>query len=71
MGGRVLAYLKLSQYLDRDRPLYGIEASGFQVGQSAHTGVEEMAKLYVEAIQTCQPEGPYLLAGWCLGGMVA
>ncbi|MFG6107723.1 amino acid adenylation domain-containing protein [Leptothoe sp. EHU-05/26/07-4] len=70
-GGRILAYLKLCQYLDCDRPLYGIEASGFQPGQSPQNQVEEMAKTYIEAIQTHQPEGPYLLAGWCLGGMIA
>ncbi|MCA9557515.1 MAG: hypothetical protein KC583_03020, partial [Myxococcales bacterium] len=31
----------------------------------------EMARRYLEAVRTVQPEGPYLLGGWSLGGVVA
>ena len=30
-----------------------------------------MATHYIEAVQTIQPQGPYLLGGWSLGGTVA
>ena len=30
-----------------------------------------MAAYYIEALQTVQPEGPYCLAGWSMGGTVA
>jgi len=33
--------------------------------------VEEIAALYVRAIRSVQPAGPYLIAGWSFGGIVA
>jgi thioesterase domain-containing protein len=36
-----------------------------------HTEVEAMASDYVEAIRGFQPVGPYWLAGWSMGGVIA
>jgi hypothetical protein len=33
--------------------------------------VEEMAECYLREVRLLQPEGPYFLAGFCMGGMVA
>jgi thioesterase domain-containing protein len=33
--------------------------------------MEELAASYIAAIQTVQPQGPYLLGGWCIGGIIA
>lgn len=33
--------------------------------------IREVAKQYIELIQEVQPEGPYLLGGWSMGGMIA
>ena len=33
--------------------------------------VEEMAELYLRELLAVQPEGPYLLGGMCLGGVIA
>src|SRR4029077_19024829 len=33
--------------------------------------VEAMATRYVEALREVQPEGPYHLGGWSMGGIVA
>jgi hypothetical protein len=33
--------------------------------------IEEMATRYVREVQTVQPEGPYLLGGYCMGGTLA
>lgn len=60
----------LAHYIDRDRPFYGLQAKGLY-GEDIHTSVEEMAEYYIQAIQTVQPQGPYLLGGRCTGGTVA
>ena len=60
----------LARYIDRDRPFYGLQAKGLY-GEAIYTSVEEMAAYYIQAIQTVQPEGPYLLGGRCTGGTVA
>ncbi len=70
-GGSVLNYQKLVSYLGQDRPIYGLEARGFEPGQPADNSIETMAKDYLQVIKTVQPEGPYHLAGWCLGGTIA
>lgn len=54
-----------------DRPFYGLQACGFQNGQTPYTTVEEMATAYVEALKKVQPEGPYFLGGHSSGGMIA
>src|SRR6185295_43164 len=33
--------------------------------------LEEMAERYLEALRAVQPEGPYRLGGWSMGGIVA
>ena len=70
-GGHVFPYIHLTQYLDPNQPCYGLQARGLEEGQEPHTRIEDMAAYYIEALQTLQPEGPYLLGGWSMGGVVA
>lgn len=70
-GGRVLCYVKLSQALGEDQPLYGLQARGLELGQQPYADIEEMAAAYREALKKAQPEGPYQILGWSGGGIVA
>ena len=70
-GGTIHAYLELARLLDPELTVYGLQACGFEKGQEPVSGVEEMAANYVKALQSVQPEGPYLLVGWCLGARVS
>jgi aspartate racemase len=70
-GGTAFCYLPLAFHLGADQPLYGIQSVGLGGEQAPLTRVEEMASRYLEAVRKIQPEGPYQLAGWSLGGMVA
>lgn len=70
-GGGVFCYLDLSRHLGTNRPIYGLEASGRDSEIEPHSQIEEMAAHYIKAIQRIQPEGPYLLAGWSMGGAIA
>jgi natural product biosynthesis luciferase-like monooxygenase protein/amino acid adenylation domain-containing protein len=67
VGGGVLAYLELAKRMDADQPFYGLQVPAEGSGDS----VEEMAERYLEAVRAVQPEGPYLLGGWSMGGRVA
>jgi thioesterase domain-containing protein len=71
VGGNVLEYFHLAQYLPPDRPLYGIQAQGLDGKRPRLRRVEDMAPLYVHEIRTLQPQGPYYLAGSSFGGYVA
>lgn len=70
-GGNVLLYRDLAKHLGTDQPLFGLQAKGLD-GNSAHlSSVEEMAAAYIEEILMHQPDGPYHIGGYCLGGSIA
>ena len=70
-GGQVFPYVHLARYLGPDQPCYGLQAKGVEEGQDPYVRIEDMAAHYIEALQTVQPEGPYCLGGWSMGGTVA
>jgi phthiocerol/phenolphthiocerol synthesis type-I polyketide synthase E len=70
-GGNVLIYRDLARHLGTDQPIYGLQAQGLDGEQPIHLRIEDMATKYVQEIQIVQPEGPYLLVGYCMGGTIA
>jgi amino acid adenylation domain-containing protein len=70
-GGNVWCYTDLVKYIGEDQPFYGIQAREPETGLVVHTEITAMASDYVEAIRSVQPTGPYLLAGWSMGGVIA
>ncbi|MCP4419681.1 MAG: amino acid adenylation domain-containing protein, partial [Chloroflexi bacterium] len=70
-AGHVFHYHDLAQLLGTERPFYGLQPIVNETThQSIYTRVEEMASRYIEEIKMVQPEGPYLLGGFCFGGIV-
>ncbi|RKG47808.1 alpha/beta fold hydrolase, partial [Corallococcus sp. AB011P] len=69
-GGNVLAYSELARRLGPSLPVYGLQSRGLD-GRPVVESIEEMATLYIEALRTVQPHGPYQLGGWSLGGVIA
>ncbi|MEV4706159.1 amino acid adenylation domain-containing protein [Actinoplanes sp. NPDC049316] len=64
-GGSVVRYVRLASLLGDDRPVYALE-SGAVAGSIA-----ERAARYAGLVRRQQPRGPYHLAGWSLGGVIA
>ena len=71
IGGNVLCYMNLASCLGPEQPFYGLQSLALDKKNTPNTQVEEMAAHYIEMLQTVQPQGPYLLAGWSFGGLVA
>jgi oxalate---CoA ligase len=69
MGGGFFS-LNLAQPLGSNRPVYVFSPHGLN-GESIPRSVEEMAASYVQILRTVKPKGPYLLSGYCKGGVVA
>jgi thioesterase domain-containing protein/acyl carrier protein len=61
---------KLAKGLATDRPVYALHPHGLAGGPIPPT-IEAMAASYLPLIQRLQPQGPYVLAGFCNGGLVA
>ena len=70
-GGSVMYYYPLALHMGADRPFLGLQAVGLDGDCEPLTSVEALAAAQLEAIQTVQPHGPYLLGGHCFGGSVA
>ena len=70
-GGNVLNLWGLARLLPSDRPVIGVLAKGADGNEPPLDSIEDMAALYVRAIRTHQPHGPYLLGGYSGGGMIA
>jgi len=71
VGGNVMYFYDLARQLGSDQPFYGLQALGLDGESEPYTRVEDMASYYIQAIQTIQPQGPYLLGGHSFGGHVA
>jgi len=65
----VEVYSTIAQKIQRS--FYGIQARGWMTNQSPLHGIQRMASYYVHIVQSVQPEGPYDLGGYSLGGVLA
>ncbi len=63
----VLGYVGLVRHLGAGQPVYGVR----DLGEDLSRPLARIAAEHVEAIRSVQPEGPYALAGWSFGGLVA
>lgn len=70
VGGTVNAYSALAKGLAGTYAATGIEAFGISEGEPVEE-LAEMVERYVAAVREAQPEGPYRIAGWSMGGIVA
>ncbi|WP_160717036.1 beta-ketoacyl synthase N-terminal-like domain-containing protein [Chitinophaga solisilvae] len=67
--GGVESYMRIAQHCHR--PFYGIQARGWMTDRMPLQGIQAMAAYYIHALQSVQPEGPYDLGGYSLGGILA
>lgn len=64
-------FFSLAKYLGDDAPIYALQSDGLRGVADLPQSIEEMASLYIERIRAIQPNGPYHLLGWSLGGLIA
>lgn len=70
--GEVLVFVGLAQHLKEDsRPIYALRARGFEPNQERFRSIDETVQTYVKAIRGRQPRGPYAIAGYSYGAMLA
>jgi aspartate racemase len=71
LGPSLLFYRQLAAYLGPDQPFYALQSPLESQAQIQDPTIEELASIYVKELQTFFPEGPYLLGGASLGGLIA
>ncbi|WAX76654.1 type I polyketide synthase [Streptomyces sp. KMM 9044] len=69
-GGDVLCYGELARLLTDGRPVVALTDPALTGGTGPRT-IAGMTDRYLAALRAHQPQGPYLLGGWSMGGTVA
>ncbi|MEV0342830.1 alpha/beta fold hydrolase [Nocardia sp. NPDC050713] len=71
VGGVAWSFAGLAAHIDPQRPIYGLQSPALNSAEPLPDSIEDWARRYVAEIRAVQPEGPYHLLGWSLGGVLA
>ena len=69
--GSVLCFIELARSLGIDQPFFGLESVGLQGTAEPLTDIDAMAAAYIVAMRSRQPQGPYHIGGYSMGGVIA
>ncbi|GAA4779840.1 hypothetical protein GCM10023231_03320 [Olivibacter ginsenosidimutans] len=70
-GLNVLIYQPLGNHVSQDQPLYALQAIGLSGKKEIPSTIAEIARIYLAEVLRHNPNGPYALAGYSLGGIIA
>lgn len=70
-GGNVLNFRLLADRIGPAVPFFGLQAQGVDGRLAPLDTIEAMASQYLDALQAACPQGPYRLAGYSAGGVIA
>lgn len=70
-GLGIMVFGDLAKELSPEQPVYGIQAMGLACDEEPLSDIEEIAAVYVEELLRHHPAGPYQLAGFSSGSVIA
>ncbi len=70
-GGVIFPYFHLSHLMGHDRPIYGLQDPVVVTKEDPFTSIQQYVDYYRGVVESIQPEGPYQVLGWSMGGSVA
>jgi thioesterase domain-containing protein len=70
-NGDVFCYRALAQSLGDQQPFFGLQAPGLDGQAEPLERINALAAYFASQIRGFQPQGPYIIAGFCAGGTVA
>jgi amino acid adenylation domain-containing protein len=70
-GLHVLLFNALALNIDNEQPIYGLQAKGLNGIDTPLDKIEDIAAHYIASIKEQNPHGPYALAGYSFGGIIA
>ena len=70
-GLNVLNFNDLSNYVDPQQPLFGLQGVGIDGEEIALDSIQQIASYYVGEVIKHNPSGPYAVGGYSIGGFIA
>ena len=70
-GLNILNFAHVINHFDEDQPVYGFQGIGPNGYNNWFKSIEEMAACYIDSMLKVNPKGPYAIAGFSFGGIVA
>jgi len=70
LGGGPAEFFQLVKHLRTRNSVFGLQPKGIEGFDTPCDRIEDMADFYLNAVRRFQPEGPYILVGYSLGGLV-
>jgi amino acid adenylation domain-containing protein len=70
-GLNVLNFNDLSNYIDPEQPLFGLQGVGIDGEEIALDSIQQIASYYVGEVIKHNPTGPYAVGGYSIGGFIA
>lgn len=70
-GLNTLVFQYMSKYMDHEQPVYALQALGLNGNAELLYTIEEIAAKYNSEILEINPDGPYIIGGYSLGGKIA
>ncbi|MEM7253038.1 MAG: alpha/beta fold hydrolase [Pseudomonadota bacterium] len=71
LGGNLFHYYELARHLAPDQPVFGLQARGMYGSSNPDVSVESISTAAIAAMREVQPRGPFQIAGYSSGGVVA
>ena len=71
IGGNIFHYNALAKALHSEQPVIGLQARGADGSEAPRRKIEDIAADCIAAMRDRQPRGPYSVAGYSSGGLVA
>ncbi|MFD1613740.1 amino acid adenylation domain-containing protein [Gelatiniphilus marinus] len=69
-GAHFFFYNLLSKYIDKERPIYSIQASSIDADLILHDSIKQMALDFINEIKQVQPQGTYHIMAYCFSTAV-
>jgi thioesterase domain-containing protein/acyl carrier protein len=69
--GAVDGYVEFCKHSGEEYNCWGIRADRLETLAQRDITIEGLAESYIETMKKVQPDGPYFIAGWSLGGTIA
>ena len=69
--GNIIKFNAISAFLGENFPFYSLQSKGLDPQTQPESDIIDIASEYIQAIKTVQAAGPYIIGGYCMGGLIA